>query len=289
MANDTTVVNEDITAKFYSQYKTARLDLFLHLIENNPTIEQTVLLEKAQKIIDRFIFILFCEDTGNLLPRNLVKDTYELGVRSRERSDERVWREFKNLFMDIDVGRSDIDPKINKYNGGLFANDKELNNLVIKDPIWQSLVKLNTYDFESEVDVNILGHIFEQSISDLETLKTKIPITTENQDILTTESGERLVLEQEELSIVEKQGRRKKEGIFYTPDFITQYLVENVVGRFLEENPDKLESIKILDPACGSGAFLNQAHSFLMNEYKVRHEQKMLEQTRQKTTGYFRC
>jgi len=46
--------------------------------------------------------------------------------------------------------------------------------------------------------------------SDLETLKTTIPITTENQDILTSESGERLVLEQEELSIVEKKGRRKK-------------------------------------------------------------------------------
>lgn len=279
LANNTTAVSEDITKKFYGEYKNARLNLFLHLIENNPTIDQIVLLEKAQKIIDRFIFILFCEDTGNLLPSNLVKQTYELGTRSRERSDERVWREFKNLFMDIDVGRSDIDPKINKYNGGLFANDEVLNALSIKDPVWQSLVALNTYDFESEMDVNILGHIFEQSISDLETLKTKIPITTENQDILTTESGERLLQVQEELSIVEKKGRRKKEGIFYTPDFITQYLVENVVGRFLEANPDKLESIKILDPACGSGAFLNQAHSFLMREYKVRQEQKILEET----------
>ena len=280
LANDTTVVNEDITAKFYSQYKTARLNLFLHLIENNPTIDQTILLEKAQKIIDRFIFILFCEDTGNLSPRNLVKETYELGIRLRERSDERVWREFKNLFMDIDVGRSDIDPKINKYNGGLFANDTVLNNLIIKDPIWQSLVRLNSYDFESEIDVNILGHIFEQSISDLETLKTKIPITTENQDILTTESGDALILEQE-LSIVEKRGEkeRKKKESSNTPHFITQYLVENVVGRFLEENPDKLESIKILDPACGSGAFRNQAHSYLMNEYKLRQSQKILEQS----------
>jgi type I restriction-modification system DNA methylase subunit len=269
LANDTALVNEDITGKFYNQYKTARLDLFLHLIENNSTSDQTVLLEKAQKIIDRFIFILFCEDTGNLLPRNLVKETYELGVRSRERSDERVWREFKNLFMDIDIGRSDIDPKINKYNGGLFANDEDLNNLTIKDAIWQSLIKLNTYDFESEVDVNILGHIFEQSISDLETLKTKIPITSENQEILTSVTGEIIVSVQEELSIVEKQGRRKKEGIFYTPDFVTQYLVEIVVGRFLEENPDKLESIRILDPACGSGAFLNQAHSYLMRGVSV--------------------
>ncbi len=279
LANDTTIVDEDITKKFYGQYKNARLSLFLHLIEHNEAIEQTVLLENAQRIIDRLIFILFCEDTGSLLPRNLVKDTYDLGIRSRERSDERVWREFKNLFMDIDVGRSDIDPKINKYNGGLFAHDEVLNTLSIKDPIWKQLVALNVYDFESELNVNILGHIFEQSISDLEALKTTIPITTENQILLTTESGETLVQEQEELNIVEKKGRRKKEGIFYTPDFVTHFLVENVVGRFLEANPDKLDSIKILDPACGSGAFLNQAHTFLMNEYKVRQEQKLLEQS----------
>jgi len=73
--------------------------------------------------------------------------------------------------------------------------------------------------------------------------------------------------------------RRKHEGIFYTPEFATKYLIEDVVGRFLEENPDKLGTIKILDPACGSGAFLNQAHSYLMNEYKIRIDQKLLEKT----------
>jgi hypothetical protein len=99
LANDTTVASEDITKKFYEQYKSSRLKLFLHLIEHNPTIDQAILLEKAQKIIDRLIFILFCEDTGNLLPGSLVKATYELGTRSRERSDERVWREFKNLWL----------------------------------------------------------------------------------------------------------------------------------------------------------------------------------------------
>jgi hypothetical protein len=276
LANDTANASEDITHKFYGEYKNARMALFLHLIEHNPTVSQAILLEKAQKIIDRFIFILFCEDTSSLLPHDTVKDTYNLGMRSHERSDERVWREFKNLFMDIDLGRSDIDPKINKYNGGLFADDKDLNTLSIKDPIWLPLVALNVYDFESELDVNILGHIFEQSISDLETLKTKIPITTKYQDILTTEGGERLLEEQEKFSIFEKKGRRKKEGIFYTPDHITSYMVINTVGRYLDEHPERLETIKILDPACGSGAFLNQAHTHLMNEHKARQEQKLL-------------
>ncbi len=86
--------------------------------------------------------------------------------------------------------------------------------------------------------------------------------------------------------MLKKKGRRKKEGIFYTPEFVTQYLIENVVGRFLEDNPNKLESIKILDPACGSGAFLNQAHTFLMNEYKVRHEQRLVEQTNKRQLDF---
>ena len=255
LAKESTKEDENITLKFYSAYKNARLSLFYHLVEQNPGIEKTLLLEKAQKIIDRLIFILFCEDTGTLLPRDLVKGTFDLGIRSRERSDQRVWREFKNLFMDIDSGRSDIEPQINEYNGGLFAQDDVLDSLVIKDAIWKHLVSLNTYDFESELNVNILGHIFEQSISDIETMKAELSGGQAEKDI----------------------SKRKKEGIFYTPEFITKYLVENVVGRFLVDHPDELGTIKILDPACGSGAFLNQAHSYLMKEYETRLEQRLLE------------
>jgi type I restriction-modification system DNA methylase subunit len=277
LANDTSAENEDITRKLYVDYKNARFRLFNHLIEHNPTVPKLALLEKSQKILDRIIFILFCEDTGNLLPRNTLKDTYELGIRSRERSDERVWREFKNLFMDIDVGRQDINPKINRYNGGLFANDEQVNNLSIKDEVWEPLVALNMYDFESDVDVNILGHIFEQSISDLEAIKESINLLTQNGSNVSTESGDGIILEQEAVKFVEKSGRRKKEGIFYTPDYVTHYIINSVLGNYLETNPNRLESIKILDPACGSGAFLNQAHTFLMDEYKARYEQKMLE------------
>src|SRR5947209_6304679 len=128
------------------------------------------------------------------------------------------------------------------------------HNTQVKETIWKELVNLNKYDFESELNVNILGHIFEQSISDIESFKAE------------------LLGRQAEIDI----SRRKKEGIYYTPEFVTKYLVESVVGQFLTEHPDELETIKILDPACGSGAFLNQAHSYLMNEYKLRIEQKLL-------------
>jgi len=245
---------EDISKKFYTEYKQVRLNLYEHLTKHNKEVNRITLFKKSQKILDRIVFILFCEDTANLLPKEILLETYKLGIRSRARSDEKVWPEIKNLFMDIDEGRSDIEPAINGYNGGLFKSDEVLDNLVIKDDAWQEVVKLSEYDFESDLNVNILGHIFEQSISDIENIKAEIEGTSEDKT----------------------KSKRKKDGIFYTPEYITKYIVENTVGKYLEEHPDKLDSIKILDPACGSGAFLNQAHSFLMNEYKVRYEEKLL-------------
>ncbi|MFH0702630.1 MAG: N-6 DNA methylase [bacterium] len=86
---------------------------------------------------------------------------------------------------------------------------------------------------------------------------------------------EKLKAEIDGIQQEKKKSKRKKDGIYYTPEYITRYIVEQTVGKYLEENPDKLETIKILDPACGSGAFLNQAHNFLREQYKIRNEEKL--------------
>jgi type I restriction-modification system DNA methylase subunit len=255
LAKDTTEAEQDITKKFYSEFREVRLKLLGHLSDNNPQFEKEILLEKTQKLLDRFIFTLFCEDTSTLLPLNLVKNTYERAINSLSPSDERVWTEFKGLFLAIDKGNDRVKPPINAYNGGLFAFDEILDTLSIKDDFWANLMHLTEYDFETDLNVNILGHIFEQSISDLESLKSEL--RGEEQD--------------------KKKSKRKKDGIFYTPEYITRYIVENTVGKYLEEHPDKLETIKILDPACGSGAFLNQAHSHLVQEYTNRYEARINE------------
>lgn len=256
LVKDTTKNEEEISKQFYKDFKALRLDLFNHIKEHNAEITSKILLEKTQKLLDRMVFIFFCEDTNNLLPNGIVRQVYELGIKSRERSDQRIWREFKNLFIDIDEGRHDITPPINAYNGGLFKTDDILENLNIKDDIWEKIVKMSDYDFESDLNVNILGHIFEQSLSDLEQIKAELDGIEEDKS----------------------KSKRKKDGIFYTPEYITRYIVEQTVGKYLEENPDKLATIKILDPACGSGAFLNQAHSFLKQEYQNRYEEKINEE-----------
>ena len=102
------------------------------------------------------------------------------------------------------------------YNGGLFAPDKILDNLKIDSKILKSdNLKLSAYDFNTDVDVNILGHIFEHSLNEIEEIQKDL-------------SGF-------ENLIGLKTSKRKKDGVFYTPKYITQYIVENTIGTLCTE------------------------------------------------------
>jgi hypothetical protein len=275
--------DEDISVEFYNLYKNVRINLFEHLKENN-NLDHEVLLEKAQKFLDRIIFICFCEDKG-LLPNDLLHNAIQQAKNSFAVTETAVWSEIKGVFRAIDKGMPNKD--INAYNGGLFEYDEILDSLTIQDDLFSVIYEISDYDFDSDVDVNILGHIFEQSISDIEKLKSDI----------------------KENEFDKNQSRRKKEGIYYTPQYITSYIVENAVGGYLEDRkedmgyydlPDiekagsdswqtrytnqhlnfynkyeeKLKNIKILDPACGSGAFLNQAFDYLLKEHQWLNKQR---------------
>ncbi|MBM2815327.1 MAG: hypothetical protein HW421_2089 [Ignavibacteria bacterium] len=262
---------KNISKEFYLVYKDVRSKLFEHLKQNNKyhinirrypfLVEdefELFLFEKTQNILDRIIFISFCTDNG-LLPSNLLRDLINDGKKSFISSDTKIWDELKGLFGAINNGS--VQHKINKFNGGLFEEDKALDNFVLKDKIFDEILRLIDYDFESDIDVNILGHIFEQSISDIEEIKAGI----------------------EGKVFDKKTSKRKKEGIYYTPEYITKYIVENAIGGWLEDRKKELGfyekhldfwlaykkilmEIKVLDPACGSGAFLNQAFNFLYAE-----------------------
>jgi len=233
---------EQITKRFYNDYKQRRLNLFQHLVETNLETNKHLLLEKSQKILDRLVFIMFCEDSS-LIPSGTIKNTYTQARESILPTPTKIWDFFKGLFLAIDKGND--YPKINAFNGGLFAEDNELNSLIIKDSIWQDLIKLAEYDFESDLNVNILGHIFEQSISDIEEIKNEI----EGEDT------------------DKKKSKRKKDGIYYTPEYITDYIVSETIGNWLNQESNQLETIKVLDPAGGSGAFPNQVHNYLARKH----------------------
>ena len=264
---------EKIEREFYTKYKTIRSKIVSQVMEDNRTYNADVLIEKSQKLLDRFLFIAFCEDK-NIIPAN----SYKTMVLS---SNENVTKHelFTMLCSNIDKGNK--KKGINKLNGGLFKYDEILDDLVLDDVIFTELITLADYDFKTDVDENILGRIFEQSISDLEELKN---------DALGIETDK-------------KKGKRKKDGVFYTPSRITRGIVEKSIGEYLndkklelgyeklpeltDENIEtqrglsvkaekhlafwreyrsKVLSIKVIDPACGSGAFLIAAYDYLKKE-----------------------
>jgi type I restriction-modification system DNA methylase subunit len=283
LSEETYQHEEDISTEFYNLYKQIRINLFEHLKENNSDYEKELLLEKSQKFLDRITFICFCEDLG-LLPNDIIHTIIEQQQSSFTLSDTPIWDGMRALFKYIDKGSPSHN--INAYNGGLFKADEVLHKLIIKDEFFDVIDEISSYDFDSDLNVNILGHIFEQSISDIEEIKADI----------------------QEDEYDKTESKRKKDGIFYTPEYITKYIVENSIGKYLEDikqelgyyelpeieegknasakgrykkkhlefyeqYEEKLKDIKILDPACGSGAFLNQAFDYLLQEHQWIHRQ----------------
>jgi hypothetical protein len=182
------------------------------------------------------------------MPSRTIKNLMDIAASSFQQDDQKLCRQCTGLFAAIDKGLPDRQPPINAYNGGLFAHDEVLYALVVHDQVLKPILELQEYDFESDLDVNVLGHVFERSINDLETIRAEI-------------GGN---------EIEKDESKRKKEGIYYTPAYITEYILSGTLGAYLEKRPDRLETVRILDPACGSGAFLNQAHTVLKNAYQTR-------------------
>lgn len=182
----------------------------------------------------------------------------------------------------MNTGHVGKQHEIFAYNGGLFAPDEILDNISVEDQLlYDSCKGLSNYDFESEVDVNILGHIFEHSLGEIEAVEREL------QSPLSTGEGPGVRL-----------SKRKKDGVFYTPRYITKYIVENTVGQLCTQKKTELDIVEeaftpqkrkantqqllqkleayrqwllqltICDPACGSGAFLNQALEFLIAEHQ---------------------
>ena len=272
---------EKITKQLYKDYAAFRNDLWQNMVKNNAVADKLVLFKKTQKLLDRFLFILFAEDSGLLPPNSISRIIKRWEVLKAEDAYKPLYDIFKQYFGYIDTGRKGqktVDD-IFAYNGGLFLPDALLDTIVLDDDILLAhVLKLTKYDFQSEVDVNILGHIFENSLNEIESITAQ--------------------LEGQELD--KSKTKRKKDGVFYTPKYITKYIVDNTVGKLCDEKKEALGivdeeytkgrknrkkdtvkeldvnlqayrnwllNITICDPACGSGAFLNQALEFLMEEH----------------------
>lgn len=281
---DESLSQEDvITKKLYKDYSLFKRELHQNLTELNPDFDPIELFKKSQKLIDRFLFLFFGEDR-HLLPPNSVRlilsDWKDLQDRDVEIP---LYDRFKKYFEYLNTGYKGKRYDVFAYNGGLFKPDAILDTIKIEDELlYRHTYKIAEYDFASEVDVNILGHIFENSLNELDEVKAQL----EGQEIDKTKT------------------RRKKDGVFYTPKYITKYIVDNTIGKLCTEKKEELNIIEedyftdkkrtnktkqplleklttyrnwllqltVCDPACGSGAFLNQALDFLITEHRYIDE-----------------
>ncbi|HPI20932.1 MAG TPA: hypothetical protein PKY56_11230, partial [Candidatus Kapabacteria bacterium] len=277
----------NITFEFYEHYKYLREVFLQHLKLHNPQKNPLDLLQYAQTVIDRIVFVCVIKDY-DFIQYNVLNEIVDISQKSWASDKLELWRQIKYFFKALDDG---LPNRIHRLNGGLFKYNEKIDELIIKDVFLKQLLKLTNYDFESDLNINILGHIFEQSITDIENLKKEI---TENKKIEYSETDDEINYKTNAI----ETNKRKKEGIFYTPENITHYIVKYTIGSWLEEQKTQiglndliefpkteiekkkhierwekyievLKNIKILDPACGSGAFLTQAFDFLLKEWTM--------------------
>ena len=267
-----TQTEREVTNQLYRDYKELRRHLIDFVATKHPAIGVETRIRMVQTLLDRLLFIAFAEDKGLLPSRSLAQ-----AIEYRDPYFPRPkWEQLQRLFEWVDKGAPPSG--IPRYNGGLFAADPQIDALAIPDHLVERFALVSNYDFASEVSVTILGHIFEQSITDIENEKAA--------------AG---------LEAPPTASKKKREGVVYTPDFITRFIVEETIGRHLAEIGEellashgkyaddgtvhwrnkktseadyweayleRLAQLRILDPACGSGAFLIAAFNFLNAEQK---------------------
>jgi len=250
--------------RLYESYSRARHEMILHLMRDHE-LGLDAAVEAAQRVMDRIMFIAFCEDR-NLLPAESLARAYREVPPFTKATNPR-WRNFLDLFRTVDAGSP--DGTISGYNGGLFA-ESVIDTLDLSDERTTFFQSVGTYDFADEVNLDVLGHLFEKSITELEKLK---------QGDLFGDASDAT-----DYAAMPQSARRKRLGVYYTPPAFTTKIAELAIDDLLTErfgavatglglDPKTadtedywqgclrvVESFRVVDPACGSGAFLFQAY-----------------------------
>jgi len=205
---------------------------------NNKELEEDEINFVVQQTIDRIIFLRIAEDRG-VEPENNMAQCIKSG---------NYYSNLYNLFLTADE----------KYNSGLFDLKKDeisknisVDNKVIKNIVEELYYPKCEYAFDV-LPVEILGTAYEQFLGKV------IRITPAHH-----------------AKIEEKPEVRKAGGVYYTPQYVVDYIVQNTVGKLIDgKTPKEVSHIKILDPACGSGSFLLGAYQFLLDWHKNYYNSK---------------
>ncbi len=214
-------------ADFLDQITSWRELLAKNIALRNKELSVDDINEAVQRILDRLIFIRNLEDRG-------IESENTLLNRTKEKAN--VYTSVIRVFRELD----DV------YNGLLFkkhfSEDLSLDDKTIKEIIKSMCYPVSPFQFDI-IEPEILGRIYEKFLG------SKIRLTEGHQ-----------------AKVEEKIEVRHAGGVYYTPEFIVNSIVEETVGSKIKGlNPVEIENVKILDPACGSGSFLLGAYSCILN------------------------
>jgi type I restriction-modification system DNA methylase subunit len=204
-----------------------------NISSSNNSLSIRTVRENVQKIMDRLIVIRVAEDKGLIGFESLRK---ELESWKNRGLPTPFMRSLKSLFRDFD----------DTYNTKLFEPHM-CEDLLIENKIIETVIDiLYQYNFDL-ISADVLGAIYEDYLGHV---------------LQETTSGD--------VQIIESSEARKKEGIYYTPTHLVEYVVNETLGEILAEckSPDDVAKIKILDPACGSGSFLIKAFDLIKEWYE---------------------
>lgn len=231
---------------FLSDMESWRLTLAKHLAAKNEKLSVEELSRAVQLIIDRVLFLRVAEDRG-------LERYGRLGEATKAKD---AYGELKKYFLDAD----------DKYNSGLFHFSSEKGRTSEVDTLTPKLVIENKalaeiinglyppaspYEF-SAITSDILGAAYEQFLGKVISLSKS-----------------------HRASVDEKPEVRHAGGVYYTPKYIVDYIVESTLADRLAKTTPKLAKLTILDPACGSGSFLVGAYEYLMRwalDWYVKHD-----------------
>jgi len=226
----------EVDAEFLKEIEGWRETLARNIALRNPALSVHELNFSVQRTIDRIIFLRMCEDRG----------IEEYGRLLAVTSGPHIYTRMGELYRQADE----------KYNSDLFdfQADTLSKTLTVDDKVLQPILAglyypQSPYEF-SVLPSEILGQVYEQFLGKV------IRLTPSHQ-----------------ARVEEKPEVKKAGGVYYTPAYIVDYIVQQTIGQLVEDKtPKQISELRILDIACGSGSFLLGAYQYLLDYHRRWYE-----------------
>ena len=228
-----------VDREFLNSLDNWRTILATNVSKTNLELNEDEINFAVQQFIDRIIFLRIAEDRA-VEEYGSLKEVISKPIAKA--GDNEYYTNLVKLYMKAD----------DKYNSGIFDFKKDkistilkIDNKVVKTILTELYYPECPYEF-SVLSVEILGSAYEQFL------------------------GKQIKIDKShKAKIEEKPEVRKAGGVYYTPEYIVEYIVKQTVGKLTEsKSPKEIEKIKIVDPACGSGSFLIGAYQYLLDYHK---------------------